>query len=196
MRALMVGVGAVLLLAATARGLASFDLSGTARIGERPEPNAVVWLEASAVGRDSQRSLSRERLGPKAEAGFSGAEQTCGALESPQQRWWQRGQLHVFALGAFPGLRVLRMWLEIMRARVSTVRSVGAQTGESSSAWGNKKCFYRIRFSCPNLNRISPLCSASRRLTVRFIFGYVFRSCSRHYRAAPAREHEPKYRRH
>jgi hypothetical protein len=79
-------------------------------------------------------------------------------------------------------------------ARVSTVRSVGAQTGELSSAWGNKKCFYRIRFSCSNLNRISPLHSAlqaSRRLTVRFIFGYVFRWWSRHYRAAPAREHDP-----
>jgi plastocyanin len=49
MRALMVGVGGVLLLATAARGLASFDLPGTARVGQRSEPNAVVWLEASAA---------------------------------------------------------------------------------------------------------------------------------------------------
>jgi plastocyanin len=49
MRAVMVTVGGVLLLATAARGLGSFDLAGTARVGERPEPNAVVWLEASAA---------------------------------------------------------------------------------------------------------------------------------------------------
>jgi plastocyanin len=49
MRALMVAVGGVLLLTTAAGGLASFDLAGTARVGERPEPNAVVWLEASAA---------------------------------------------------------------------------------------------------------------------------------------------------
>lgn len=32
--------------AATTSGVASVDIRGTARSGERPEPNAVVWLEA------------------------------------------------------------------------------------------------------------------------------------------------------
>ena len=56
MRALMVAVGGVLLLATAARGLAPFDLPGTTRVGERPEPNAVVWLEAAAApGRETRK---------------------------------------------------------------------------------------------------------------------------------------------
>jgi plastocyanin len=57
MRALMVAVGGVLLLATAARGLASFDLPGIARVGERPEPNAVVWLEASAAPARETRNV-------------------------------------------------------------------------------------------------------------------------------------------
>ena len=41
------------------------------------------------------------RLGPKAEAAFSYAEQALVALQSSQQCWWQRGRLPVLALGAF-----------------------------------------------------------------------------------------------
>jgi len=57
MRALMVAVGGVLLLATAARGLAAFDLAGTARVGERPEANAVVWLEASAAPAREARTV-------------------------------------------------------------------------------------------------------------------------------------------
>jgi len=57
MRALMVAVGGVLLLATAARGLASFDLPGTARVGERPEANAVVWLDASAPPAPEARTV-------------------------------------------------------------------------------------------------------------------------------------------
>ena len=46
MRALVIGIGAALLLAVAARDLAAADLHGTARVGARPEPNAVVWLDA------------------------------------------------------------------------------------------------------------------------------------------------------
>jgi plastocyanin len=49
MRALMVAAGGVLLLATAARGLPAFDLAGTTRVGERAEPNAVVWLESTAA---------------------------------------------------------------------------------------------------------------------------------------------------
>ncbi len=52
MRALIVAVGGVLLLTTAARGLASFDLAGATRVGERPEPN-VVWREAAAAPRQS-----------------------------------------------------------------------------------------------------------------------------------------------
>jgi plastocyanin len=56
MRASTVAVGGVLLLATTARGLAPLDLPGTTRVGERPEPNAVVWLEAAAAsGRETRK---------------------------------------------------------------------------------------------------------------------------------------------
>jgi plastocyanin len=56
MRALMVAVGGVLLLATAARGLPPLDLVGTTRVGERPEPNAVVWLEtAAAPGRETRK---------------------------------------------------------------------------------------------------------------------------------------------
>ena len=62
MRALMVAVGGVLLLATAARGLAAFDLPGIARVGERPEPNAVVWLEASAApAREARRVVLDQR---------------------------------------------------------------------------------------------------------------------------------------
>ena len=57
MRALMVAVGGILLLATAARGLAAFDLAGTAHVGERPEPNAVVWLEASAAPARETRNV-------------------------------------------------------------------------------------------------------------------------------------------
>jgi len=53
MRALIVTVGGVLLLTTAARGLVSFDLAGATRVGERPEPNAVVWLETAAALRQS-----------------------------------------------------------------------------------------------------------------------------------------------
>ena len=45
MRTLIASVGTVLLLT-SARGATNFDLRGTARAGERPQPNAVVWLDA------------------------------------------------------------------------------------------------------------------------------------------------------
>ena len=62
MRPLMVAVGGVLLLATAVRGLATFDLQGTARVGERPEPNAVVWLEAStAPARETRRVVLDQR---------------------------------------------------------------------------------------------------------------------------------------
>ena len=47
-RTLMVAVG-IVLLAEAPRGLAPFDLHGTTHVGERFEPNAVVWLEAAAA---------------------------------------------------------------------------------------------------------------------------------------------------
>jgi plastocyanin len=62
MRAVMVAVGGVLLLTTAARGLAPFDLAGTARVGERPEPNAVVWLEAPGVpGRETRQVVLDQR---------------------------------------------------------------------------------------------------------------------------------------
>ena len=62
MRPLMVAVGGVLLLATAVRGLATVDLQGTARVGERPEPNAVVWLEAStAPAREARRVVLDQR---------------------------------------------------------------------------------------------------------------------------------------
>ena len=45
MRTLIATVGTVLLLA-LARGSTDFNLRGIARVGERPQANAVVWLEA------------------------------------------------------------------------------------------------------------------------------------------------------
>ena len=56
MRALIVACG-VLVLATAARGLAPFDLSGTTRVGERAEPNAVVWLEAAGVPERETRKV-------------------------------------------------------------------------------------------------------------------------------------------
>ena len=44
--ALVAGVGVALLLTPATRGPADFDLRGTARAGDRPESNAVVWLDA------------------------------------------------------------------------------------------------------------------------------------------------------
>ena len=46
MRAWMATVGGALLLSTTAPGLALSDLVGTAYVGQRPEHNAVVWLDA------------------------------------------------------------------------------------------------------------------------------------------------------
>jgi plastocyanin len=45
MRALIAAVGTVLLLT-LARGSTDFNLRGIARVGDRPQANAVVWLEA------------------------------------------------------------------------------------------------------------------------------------------------------
>ena len=45
MRILIAAVGSALLLT-SARGSTDFDLRGIARAGERPQSNAVVWLEA------------------------------------------------------------------------------------------------------------------------------------------------------
>jgi len=45
MRTLIATVGTVLLLA-LAQGSTDFNLRGIARVGERPQANAVVWLEA------------------------------------------------------------------------------------------------------------------------------------------------------
>jgi plastocyanin len=57
-----VAVGAVLLLATGARGLPPFELAGTTRVGERPEPNAVVWLEsAAAPGRETRKVVLDQR---------------------------------------------------------------------------------------------------------------------------------------
>ena len=46
MRALVVGVGTALLFTSATGGAADFDLRGTACAGERPQSNAVVWLDA------------------------------------------------------------------------------------------------------------------------------------------------------
>ncbi|MQA29850.1 MAG: hypothetical protein GEU82_08430 [Luteitalea sp.] len=65
-RLLTLAAGSVLLLAggngfpsfafpAAAGGLAALDLAGTTRVGERPEPNAVVWLEAGTPPRPGTR---------------------------------------------------------------------------------------------------------------------------------------------
>ena len=53
---IVVAVGGVLLLATAARGLAPFDLAGTTHVGERSEPNAVVWLESAGP-----RGATREK---------------------------------------------------------------------------------------------------------------------------------------
>jgi plastocyanin len=58
MRGLMVTVGGVLLLSTTAPGVAPYDLVGTTRARERPEPNAVVWIEAeSSSGRETRKAV-------------------------------------------------------------------------------------------------------------------------------------------
>ena len=60
-RTLVVAVG-IVLLAEAARGLAPFDLHGTTRVGERSEPNAVVWLEAAAApGRETRKVVLDQR---------------------------------------------------------------------------------------------------------------------------------------
>jgi plastocyanin len=46
MRIVAVVLIAIGCLAATTSGAVGVDIRGTARAGERPEPNAVVWLEA------------------------------------------------------------------------------------------------------------------------------------------------------
>jgi plastocyanin len=45
MRRVAVGLIALGCVAATLSGVAGVDVRGTARVGDRPEPNAVVWLE-------------------------------------------------------------------------------------------------------------------------------------------------------
>jgi plastocyanin len=62
MRGLMATVGGVLLLSATAPGLAPYDLVGTTRARDRPEPNAVVWIEAEvASGREIRKAVLDQR---------------------------------------------------------------------------------------------------------------------------------------
>ena len=58
----MVAGGGVLWLAMAARGLAPVDLVGTTRVGERREPNAVVWLEGvAASGREAPKAVLDQR---------------------------------------------------------------------------------------------------------------------------------------
>lgn len=62
MRGLMATVGGVLLLSTTAPGLAPYDLVGTTRAHDRPEPNAVVWIEAGAAsGREMRKAVLDQR---------------------------------------------------------------------------------------------------------------------------------------
>ena len=63
MRTLIATVGTVLLLA-LARGSTDFNLRGIARVGERPQANAVVWLEApNAPARTpSQKTVLDQRV--------------------------------------------------------------------------------------------------------------------------------------
>jgi plastocyanin len=57
MRMLIAAVGSALLLT-SARGSTDFDLRGIARAGERPQSNAVVWLEApNAPARTSSQRI-------------------------------------------------------------------------------------------------------------------------------------------
>ena len=63
MRTLARGFGAaalVLLLATAARAVAGLDLYGTTRVGDRPEPNAVVWLEIPGPG-PAQRKVALDQ---------------------------------------------------------------------------------------------------------------------------------------
>ena len=64
MRTLPRGFGAgvvVLLLATAARALVGFDLHGTIRVGERPEPNAVVWVEVPGSGPPQKKVVLDQR---------------------------------------------------------------------------------------------------------------------------------------
>jgi hypothetical protein len=62
MRTFIAAVGTVLLLT-LARGSTDFNLRGMARVGERPQANAVVWLEApNAPARTpSQKTVLNQR---------------------------------------------------------------------------------------------------------------------------------------
>jgi plastocyanin len=51
----MAAAGGILLLATAARGFVSFDLTGTARVRERPAANAVVWLEDAGSPREARK---------------------------------------------------------------------------------------------------------------------------------------------
>lgn len=46
MRTIVVGLAILGCFATTTSGVAGVDVRGTARVGERPEPNAVIWLKA------------------------------------------------------------------------------------------------------------------------------------------------------
>ena len=49
MRTALLAFGALVSLTAATAKVAEFDLHGSAYVGERPEPNAVVWLDAANV---------------------------------------------------------------------------------------------------------------------------------------------------
>jgi plastocyanin len=66
-RCLLLTVAALVWGSTTAgtRIVASFDLAGTVRVGERPEPNAVVWLDAPhlpALPRQNKAVLDQRNL--------------------------------------------------------------------------------------------------------------------------------------
>ena len=62
MRVSLVVIG-LLVLRASAAGTPAADLLGTARAGDRPQPNAVVWLEApnAPPGREAKRPVLDQR---------------------------------------------------------------------------------------------------------------------------------------
>jgi plastocyanin len=62
MRVPLLTLGA-LALTVSAAGTAALDLHGTARAGDRPQPNAVVWLDAvsALAGPDAKRPVLDQR---------------------------------------------------------------------------------------------------------------------------------------
>jgi plastocyanin len=61
-RSIIVGLAALVHFATTAAGVADVEVRGAARVGERPEPNVVVWLEApNAPPSPSRRIVLSQR---------------------------------------------------------------------------------------------------------------------------------------